>query len=133
MSQTGHYGVHKRTKPVHTQRKLYSTSLHWGSRWISEASHWGHKAFWIPTFWYRQSKSLVLGAVSNAKPHSEWVCVLEEYRLYSFFLYGTFILILIQLPQLRSMKFLKSERKWSLKLHSSHHDTSRIKLFKHSL
>ena len=69
-------------KPLHTQRKLHSTGLHWGSRWVFRGWRWVfrgwhwvfrglhwvfkgllwvRKAFHIPTCWYRQREPLHWG------------------------------------------------------------------------
>ena len=77
----------KSTWPMRCQREiaqceLHSASLRWVSCWVDWYFRWVRKAFWIPTWWYRQRKPLVLGAIPNAKPQREWVYVLVEYRLY---------------------------------------------------
>ena len=90
----------KTTSPTWCQHKSYQTQLysvglrsglrwvHWGlhwfrgsSRWVCLGSHGVREAFWIPTCWYWQRKMLTLGAMPNARPKCEWVCVLVEYRL----------------------------------------------------
>ena len=51
--------------------KLYFTTSSWALRWVHEASCWVYKAFRITTCWYRQYKSLTLGAVPSARPQRE--------------------------------------------------------------
>ena len=46
-----------------------------GSLWVS---------FRIPTCWYRQHDMLALGVKPNASTQREQVCVLLEYRLYTW-------------------------------------------------
>ena len=59
-----------------TQRELYST----GSRWVRRGRCWVRVAFQIPTCWYRQRESLVLGSRPNVKPQHEWFHVAVEFR-----------------------------------------------------